>query len=170
MNMNGYGMVLPDMIGGNGYGGVQPTPELIVRWTQANTFMPSLQFSYLPWDFKNVSYDIEAITKKFVDLHAQYTPNIVAAMKKSIQDGSPVNGPIWWIDPTDATALLTDDEFLLGEDILVAPVIYEGGTSRDIYLPKGEWKDGNNGTVYKGPIALRSYRAPIDILPYFIKQ
>jgi hypothetical protein len=40
---------LPDMIGGNGYS-EQPTAELIARWTQANTFMPTLQFSYLPWD------------------------------------------------------------------------------------------------------------------------
>jgi hypothetical protein len=41
--------VLPDMIGGNGYDGA-PTAELIARWTQANTFMPTMQFSFLPWD------------------------------------------------------------------------------------------------------------------------
>jgi hypothetical protein len=41
--------VLPDMIGGNGYL-LPPTAELIARWTQANTFMPSMQFSYLPWE------------------------------------------------------------------------------------------------------------------------
>lgn len=42
--------VLPDMIGGNGYQ-QQPNGELIVRWTQANTFMPVMQFSFLPWDY-----------------------------------------------------------------------------------------------------------------------
>lgn len=38
------------MIGGNGYG-YKPNSELLVRWTQANTFMPSMQFGYLPWDY-----------------------------------------------------------------------------------------------------------------------
>lgn len=38
------------MIGGNGYNGQQPSAELLARWTQANTFMPSMQFSYLPWE------------------------------------------------------------------------------------------------------------------------
>ena len=46
----GYPFVLPDMIGGNAYGGL-PSEELFVRWTQANAFMPTLQFSLLPWQF-----------------------------------------------------------------------------------------------------------------------
>jgi myogenesis-regulating glycosidase len=61
--MAGYPLVLPDMIGGNGYGdglpppGVQggiegaPNEEIFLRWLAANTFMPSLQFSYVPWDY-----------------------------------------------------------------------------------------------------------------------
>lgn len=61
-------------------------------------------------------------------------------------------------------------EYLLGEDILVAPVIEEGANSRDIVLPKGSWKDGNNGTIYEGPQILKNYSAPIDVLPFFIKQ
>jgi alpha-glucosidase (family GH31 glycosyl hydrolase) len=51
MNMAGYSIVLPDMIGGNGYGSDVITPELFIRWLQATTFMPSLQFSYVPWQF-----------------------------------------------------------------------------------------------------------------------
>jgi alpha-glucosidase len=170
LNMNGYGMVLPDRIGGNGYS-QQPTGDLVVRWTQANTFMPAMQFSYLPWDFKDsVSYDIEAIVKKYVDLHIQYAPNIIRAMNQSISDGTPVNPPIWWVDPTDRIALASDDEYLLGEEILVAPVVVLNAVSRDVYLPKGQWKDGNNGTVYTGPVTLLNYPAPIEVLPYFIKQ
>ncbi|XP_050299312.1 myogenesis-regulating glycosidase-like [Anthonomus grandis grandis] len=171
LNMNGYVMVLPDMIGGNGYLGQNPTGDLIVRWTQANTFMPAMQFSYLPWDYKNdVTYDIEAIVKKYVDLHAEYAPKIIEAMNKSIEDGSPVNAPIWWVDPNDLVARTVSDEYLLGEDILVAPVIIEGSVSRDIYLPSGQWKDGNNGTIFQGPTTLKEYPAPIEVLPYFIKQ
>ncbi|XP_066146993.1 myogenesis-regulating glycosidase [Euwallacea fornicatus] len=169
LNMNGYVMVLPDMIGGNGYA-QKPNGELIVRWTQANTFMPSMQFSFLPWDYENEIAGITDIIKKYVDLHKQYAPNILKAMNRSIEEGTPVNAPIWWIDPTDATALANDNEFLLGEEILVAPILTEGATTRDVYLPKGEWKDGNDGMVYTGPATLKDYSAPIEVLPYFIKQ
>lgn len=55
MNMVGYPMVLADMIGGNGYGSDVITPELFIRWLQASTFMPSLQFSYVPWQFNDPS-------------------------------------------------------------------------------------------------------------------
>lgn len=57
MNLNGYVFVLPDMIGGNGYVGNSfeetelPSQELFIRWLQANVFMPSLQFSFVPWQY-----------------------------------------------------------------------------------------------------------------------
>jgi alpha-glucosidase (family GH31 glycosyl hydrolase) len=61
-------------------------------------------------------------------------------------------------------------EYMLGEDILVAPVLDQGATSRDIYLPLGGWQDGNNLTVTRtGPIWIRNYPAPIDLVPFFIK-
>lgn len=53
MNLNGYTLVLPDMVGGNAYNSDKLTKELMIRWTQANTFMPSIQFSITPWDFDN---------------------------------------------------------------------------------------------------------------------
>ncbi|CAH1395545.1 unnamed protein product [Nezara viridula] len=58
-------------------------------------------------------------------------------------------------------------EFLLGEDLLVAPVLEQGATSRDIYLPRGEWRDENTGKVYTGPTTLKKYPAPLEVLPYF---
>lgn len=61
-------------------------------------------------------------------------------------------------------------EFLLGEDVLVAPVIKRKANSRSVYLPKGRWVDGNNGTVYEGPCLLENYSARIEILPYFIRE
>lgn len=51
LNMIGYSFVLPDMIGGNGYNNEPPSKEMYIRWMQANTFMPAIQFSYTPWDF-----------------------------------------------------------------------------------------------------------------------
>jgi alpha-glucosidase (family GH31 glycosyl hydrolase) len=56
--MVGYPFVLPDMIGGNGYNNIRPDEEIFVRWLQANVFMPSLQFSYVPWDYSDGSVDV----------------------------------------------------------------------------------------------------------------
>lgn len=59
-------------------------------------------------------------------------------------------------------------EYLLGDSILVAPVIEEETISRDIYLPAGTWRDMNQNTVISGPRWLRNYPAPLDTLPYFV--
>ncbi|KAL2735533.1 myogenesis-regulating glycosidase isoform X1 [Vespula squamosa] len=172
MNLNGYVFVLPDMIGGNGYlngalnGTVYPPKELFIRWLQANVFMPSLQYSFVPWDYDN---ETVAICKKYTDLHADITPLILDRMNESIKTGAPLNPPIWWVDPTDKTAHKINDEYLLGEEILVAPVIEEGAVSRDIYLPIGLWRDASDNVTYVGPGWIRNYDAPLDKLPYFYR-
>lgn len=61
-------------------------------------------------------------------------------------------------------------EFLLGDRILSAPVIQQGSVTRDVYLPKGKWYDPNLNRTYTGPRWLAEYPAPIDILPYFIRE
>ncbi|CAH0399609.1 unnamed protein product [Chilo suppressalis] len=161
MNINGYPLVLPDMIGGNGYN-EPPSKELFIRWLQANTFMPSMQFSYVPWDFDNETI---AISKKFVDLHAQYSPQIVAACARAV-----VNPPLWWAAPNDSTTYDIWDQYMLGEDIIVAPVLERGARERDIYLPEGEWlAQGDVKEKIKGGDWLRDYPAPLDYLPFFVK-
>ncbi|XP_056647707.1 myogenesis-regulating glycosidase-like [Diorhabda sublineata] len=169
MNMVGYTLVLPDMVGGNGYR-QQPNAELIVRWTQANAFMPSIQLGFLPWDYPSDEFDTVEIVRKFVNLHEEYSDDIIKAMKDCIENGNPVNPPIWWIDPTDSYAFSIADEFLLGENILVAPILEEAAKQRSVYLPKGKWRDANNNDIiYTGPLNITNYIADIDILPYFIK-
>ncbi|CAH2258723.1 jg5405 [Pararge aegeria aegeria] len=168
MNLNGYTLVLPDMIGGNGYNNTTPSKELFIRWLQANVFMPSMQFSYVPWDYDDETVQI---SRELVALHEQYAPDIIRACQRSVADGSPVNAPIWWIAPEDTTAHAIWDEFLLGEDILAAPVVTQGATSRDIYLPAGRWKElGNSSLIHEGPIWIRNYAAPLNVLPYFIRD
>ncbi|KAH8311742.1 hypothetical protein KR044_007798 [Drosophila immigrans] len=167
MNMNGYPFVLPDMIGGNGYNETPPTKELFLRWLQANVFMPSLQFSFVPWNFDNETIEI---SKTFTKLHADYTPYIMKLFKRATVTGEPVNAPLWWIAPSDAVAQGIYDEFLLGDDIIAAPIVTEGATKRDIYLPEGQWTDGNSSSdVYTGPVWLMEYAAPLNTLPYFVR-
>ncbi|XP_049837929.1 myogenesis-regulating glycosidase-like [Schistocerca gregaria] len=168
MNMVGYPFVLPDMVGGNGYGSDVLTKELFIRWLQANVFMPAIQFSYVPWDFDG---ETVGLSRHLTALHARHAPRITDLMKKAVRDGSPVNPPVWWIAPTDDTALGINSEFLLGEDLLVAPVLEEGAASRDIYLPRGIWRDEADPKhpVIEGPVWLTNYSAPLTVLPYFTR-
>ncbi|XP_065224578.1 myogenesis-regulating glycosidase-like isoform X2 [Planococcus citri] len=168
MNIIGYPYVIPDMIGGNGYDADVVTKEMFVRWLQINALMPALQFSFPPWDYGD---EVIQLTHKFIDLHFKYSDKIIEAMKHAKETGTPVNPPIWWIDPTDPIAQNIGSEFLLGENILVAPVLEPGVRSRDIYLPRGVWRDEVNtdSEPIRGPIWLYNYPADLDVLPYFTK-
>ena len=90
----------------------------------------------------------------------------------SIYIGNSASRPIWWLDPEDEVALGVDDEFLLGDQVLAAPVMEEGAVTRDVYLPSGTWRDGNNmeAEPVTGPTWIRDYQAPLFVLPYFVKD
>ena len=76
---------------------------------------------------------------------------------------------MWWNDSNDLTNLIIDDQFLLSDKLLVAPILDKGAVKRNIYLPKGNWRDGyNNTVVYPGPMWLNDYPADLQIIPYFI--
>ena len=69
-----------------------------------------------------------------------------------------------------AKSLIYLPEFLLGDSILVAPVLEEGAVSRDIYLPKEVWRDENNPeNIHVGPKLLKDYPADIGTLPFFTR-
>ncbi|CAL8070663.1 unnamed protein product [Orchesella dallaii] len=162
----GYPFVLPDMIGGNAYGTEIPNKEMYVRWMQLNIFMPAVQFSIVPWkyDSETVQICLDVLAKR-----EMYRDEILAAARQAEQDGSPMNRPIWWVDPTDEITFTIDDAYMLGDNILVAPVVEEGAVSRDIYLPRGTWRSAVDSVVHTGPTWLRNYPAPLNVAPFFIK-
>lgn len=166
--IEGYPFVLPDMIGGNGYNVLRPEKELFVRWMQANVFMPALQFSYAPWDYDQ---EVIEISLRMTALHVQYSSTIISLARQATVNGWPINRPLWWIDPLDSEALAIDSEFLLGDDLLAAPVLEPGAVSRDIYLPRGLWRDEVDPLhpIFTGPLWIRGYPAPLDTLPHFIR-
>ena len=166
----GYPFVLPDMIGGNAYslffGSSYPEKELFIRWVQVNVFLPSMQFSIVPWQ-----YDEETvrICREMCDLHESYADKILGLAKEATQSGAPIVRPLWWIASKDEVALTISTEFLLGDDLLVAPVLEAGARSRDVYLPDGTWRDGIGNNRLEGGRWYRSYPAQLSQLPYFIK-
>ncbi|XP_047121975.1 myogenesis-regulating glycosidase-like [Schistocerca piceifrons] len=168
MNIVGHPFVLPDMVGGNGYKGDVLDKQLFIRWLQVNVFMPTIQLSSVPWDYDNETVEI---FRNMTALHTMHAPRIVEAMERAVKDGTPVNPPIWWLDPTDSTALTIDSEFLLGKDLLAAPIVQHDTYERDVYLPKGSWLDevDPEHPTIEGPTWLRDYPAPLNTLPHFTR-
>lgn len=164
MSMVGYPFILPDMIGGNAYAGEEPDAELLVRWTQISALLPTLQFSIPPWAFDK---ETDAICHKYVQLHEELAPYIQSQINQTLQSGVPIVRPMFWHTPDDVNTLTIDDQFLLGDNILVAPVVQAGQRARDVYLPAGHWRDWWSGERIKGPIRLEQYPAPLETLPLF---
>ncbi|VDI22641.1 Hypothetical predicted protein [Mytilus galloprovincialis] len=162
----GYPFVLPDMIGGNAYEGNKPDRELFIRWLEATALLPAMQFSIVPWQYDD---EVVNISRKFVQLHEEYSDLIIKLAEESVRTGAPIIRPLWWISPLDKECQRIDTEFLLGNNTLVAPVLEQGAISRDIYLPLGRWRASIDGRVINGPEYLRNYSVKLDELPIFTR-
>ena len=159
LGLAGYPFVLPDMVGGNAYGGENTDAELMIRWSQANALLPAIQFSLAPWDYGD---ECDRLCRAALDLREQFMDRISAAMRQAAQSGEPVIRPVWWLAPDDERALICDDEFLLGDGVLVAPVLEPRQRARDVYLPRGHWQDARKGQTVAGPLVLSNVPAPLD--------
>eukprot|EP00118_Oscarella_pearsei_P026943 m.310587 g.310587 ORF g.310587 m.310587 type:complete len:718 (+) comp52871_c0_seq1:102-2255(+) len=175
LSIMGYPFILPDMIGGNAYGSddthdtVCPSEDLFIRWAQATALMPAMQFSLVPWNKNCFSSAVEP-AKKAAQLHERFSTYILDLANESMSTGHPIVRPLWWIAQYDVKAQMVNDQFLLGDDIVVAPVVTPE-SSRDVYLPEGIWVDGNSkdSTHYSGPKTISKYDAT-SILPFFVRQ
>ncbi len=163
LGMAGYPFVLPDMIGGNEYE-EKADAEMMIRWTQLNALLPAMQFSLPPWEYGEESAEL---CRRYAKLHAEYAPRILALAEKNTQTGMPIIRPIFWLDASNEEALICDDEFLLGEDILVAPALFPQMRQRDIIFPPGNWQDHWTKQIFRGPVRIRDYPVSLEILPFF---
>ncbi|XP_027889749.1 myogenesis-regulating glycosidase-like [Xiphophorus couchianus] len=170
----GYQFVLPDMIGGNAYPNrtaglinethALPDKELYIRWLELSAFMPAMEFSIPPWAYDD---EVVKIARKFSELHeTEVAPRVLELAGEVVGTGDPIIRPLWWIAKDDKAAFKIDSQFLIGDDLLVAPVLEPGEQERDIYLPAGHWKS-KKGT-YKGPMYLTDYPVDLDELAYFL--
>jgi alpha-glucosidase (family GH31 glycosyl hydrolase) len=161
LNLLGYSFSFPDMVGGNLYGSQIVTAELMIRWAQAVAPMPLIQFSLAPWDYGE---ECARLCARYSRLHEELAARNIALARQR----APIVRPVWWIAPQDEAALTCDDAYLIGDDLLVAPVITEGARQRDIYLPPGQWRSyWHHGEVHQGGAWLHAYPAPLDTLPLF---
>lgn len=165
----GYTFSCPDMIGGGEYKSFIDNPEmdqeLIVRSAQIHALMPMMQFSVGPWRILDRQH-LDAV-KKAVDIREKITPKIVELARQSAITGEPIVNYMEYSFPGMGYENIMD-QFVLGNDLLVAPVVEKGKTQRNVMLPKGKWI-ADDGKSYKGG---KNYLidVPLDRVPYFLLQ
>ncbi len=142
----------------------RPSEELYIRLLQATTFMAGQSFTRPPWNYTAKAVEL---TKKFIHLHAEHAETIIDLMKRRVATGSPVLRPVWYNFPEEPRAYHIGDQFMLGENILVAPVTVERQRERPVFIPPGSWVD-QHGKAFKGPAEVKVL-APLEELPYFKK-
>ncbi len=167
VSLRGFPYVMPDMVGGNQYDGDVVDKELLIRWAQASALMPLIQFSVGPWHFDD---EAVALCRQVSELHVRFAPYIYKLAQQAPLSGEPILLPLWYNSPQDAETYHLTDEFMLGEDVVVAPVVRKGARQRDLYLPEGKWRDYKTGEILDGGMWVRGYPAPLDTLPIFVRE
>lgn len=162
----GYAFCCPDMVGGGEFTsfleGAPIDRELIVRSAQCHALMPMMQFSVAPW--RILDEEQFAAVCACVALRQRFAPYILAEARKSAVSGEPVMRNMEYACPGMGYSLW-NQQFLIGEDLLVAPVVEKGLTRQSVQLPPGRWR-GFDGKRYKGP-AVVTVPVGLATLPYF---
>lgn len=152
--------------------GSNTTPELLSRWIEACCFSPlfrnhsaKMTRRQEPWVFNKHTLDIY---RKYVKLHYKFIPYLYDLCYEESLTGLPILRPLVMEYGNDKNAINCNDEYLVGNSILVAPVTDQGVSVRSVYLPDGIWVDYNSGRRIKGGRYIL-YHAPLDVCPVFIK-
>lgn len=165
----GYAYTCPDMIGGGEYQSFQNSTtideELVVRSAQVHALMPMMQFSVAPW--RVLSKENNQLCLEAALLHTKMGSLFYGLAEKASVTGEPIVKPMALAYPNNRYETIKD-QFMLGNQILVAPIVKKGERKRKVVLPKGKWK-GDNGKIYRGSKIIE-IEVPLSRLPYFIKQ
>lgn len=166
----GFAFNCPDMVGGGQYEDlVRPDfkvdQELFVRYAQCAALFPMMQFSTAPWRVLDQEY--AALCIDAAQLHVQMGEYIEELAVQSGMTGEPIMRHLAYTYP-DMGYESVMDEFLLGENILVAPVLEQGADRRKVIFPPGEWV-GDDDSVVTGPCEVE-VEAPLERLPWYRKM
>jgi alpha-D-xyloside xylohydrolase len=155
--------------------------ELIVRWFQYGTFCPLFRLhghrqpnindfngsANEVWSFGEEAYEI---IRELMLLRERLRPYLMEQMKCAHESGIPPMRPLFFDFHQDQNTWEIEDEFMLGPDLLVAPVLEEGAQSRQVYLPSGStWTDAWTGDSLKGGQWL-TVAAPLQRIPLFLRD
>jgi alpha-glucosidase len=147
--------------------------ELLVRWYQLGVFYPFCRNHCAldgrpqePWTF---GPKVEAAIRRLIALRYQLLPYIERLFVEHRQTGAPLMRPMAWHYPHDQTARELDDQFLLGGDLLVAPILHRGKSRRVVYLPKGRWFQFDGGPPLSGA-RFYDFECSLSHTPAFVRE
>ncbi len=150
-----------------------PTPELLTRWYQIGAFIPICRnhtilgsYDQEPWVYGEKYLEI---IRAFLELRYQLIPYLYTLLYQASKTGHPIIRPLLLECQDDPNTYTVQDEFLVGEFILVAPIVQENANRRLVYLPRGRWIDYWSDSSIQGP-AYIEVEAPIERAPIFIKS
>ena len=150
--------------------------ELWIRWLQTCALFPVMwthEGSELFFGAKLVfdqTPQTKAMFKKYSKLHVQFFPYIYTLVKEGKEKGIPIARSLYLHYPNDVNTISIKDQFLLGDRVMVAPILDSGATNRTVYFPAGTWYDFWSGSIAAtGPTTL-SVSAPLDRLPIYVKE
>lgn len=154
----------PDVGGFDG----SPSPELYLRWFQLGAYLPlfrthaSLRAGRRePWEFGE---EIVGHARVALVERRRLLPYFMTLAHLARRTGAPYVRPLWWGAPEDRTLRDCEDAFLLGDGLLVAPVLDPGADRRAVQLPRGRWYDTVTGQAYEGPGQVL-LEAPLSRIP-----
>ncbi|MER5733805.1 TIM-barrel domain-containing protein [Streptomyces sp. NPDC002138] len=137
-----------------GFGG-SPSPELYLRWLQLGAYLPLFRTHAAiwagrrePWEF---GPEVEEHARAVLAERERLRPYFVTLAHLARRTGAPYVRPLWWGAPEERGLRDCEDAFLLGDALLVAPVLECGADRRAVRLPRGRWYDTVTGAVYEGP-------------------
>jgi alpha-glucosidase len=163
MGLSGVPMIGPD-IGGS--------PELFTRWLQAASLMPFFRANSRlatqpqePWVF---GQPYEVINRLTIELRYKLLPYLYSVVAQAREYGWPVVRPIFMAEPDNPAIRNIDDSYLLGDVLLVAPVLEPGAVRRSVYLPAGRWYDYWSNELLEGGETI-AVPAPLERLPLFVR-
>ncbi|MCG6186322.1 glycoside hydrolase family 31 protein [Maribellus maritimus] len=160
--------------------------EVLIRWFQYGTFCPVMRIHGVNSPMKKIegqltgtggpnevwSFGDDAfkIMSHYLDVRERLRPYVQKHMDIASEKGIPVMRPLFFDFPEDEMCYIVEDQYMFGPDILVAPVLEEKLTTRQIYLPKGSlWKDALTGKSYKGGQTI-DYKVEIENIPLFTRN
>jgi alpha-glucosidase len=148
------------------------TKQLFLRWAEWATLSPvfrlhgaGLTGTHTPW-----SYDEQTVRvyRQLSLLHERAAPLIMRLWREADRTGIPPTRPLWLQFPTDPRAAAQEQEWMLGPEVLVTPVVTEGASTLDAYFPAGCWRDPQTGLRVRGP-RYRTIAAPLTRLDFFFR-
>lgn len=170
LGMSGIPYVTHD-IGGFSSSGVPPRgKELFLRWTELGAFTPVMRTHQGDHKLDNWQWNSDAETvahfRRFARIHEALRQEFQALAAEAEETSAPILRHLMLVFPDDRRSRGVDDQFMIGDSLLVAPVLEEGATTRRLYLPPGEWYDVWSGEGFEGPADIM-VDAPVGRPPVF---